>query len=247
MLRIISCKNEGEVYKIIHEQKKIENKKENKSSFGSVQECELESTIAESENISIFGDKSVFLIKIKIGNRNVINEEDEKFLTQNFFAHLENSPHLFFLQGYGASFVKECENILKENKSFKNIKLIKIEEKEKNDFPAGLVEALQKHDRKNSWSLLLKELEAKDAEPIHGSCIFAYKTLLAYLNDIKKNSPTSGVKDYTFQQAKRNAIIGKREREEVSEKYFNLVLAYHKARMGELDLVKQLEKWVLEN
>jgi hypothetical protein len=125
--------------------------------------------------------------------------------------------------------------------------MIKVEEKIVNDFPAELVAALQKHDKKNSWNLLLKELHGKDAEPVHGSCIFAYKSLLVYLNDTKKNSPESGVKDFSWKQAAANARLGKREKEEVVEKYFNLVLAYHKARMGEHDLGKQLETWILKS
>ena len=75
--------------------------------------------------------------------------------------------------------------------------------------------------------------------------LFVY--LLVYLNDPAKNSPLSGVKDFSWQQAKRNAVSGKREKGEVADKYFKLILAYHRARNGELDLSKQLEKWVLEN
>jgi hypothetical protein len=239
MLKILSCKNEGELYRLIH--------KERSKEFGSVSDCSLEDAVAISENISIFGDKNSYLLKVRVGNRNVVNEEDAKYLNQNFFTSLNQSPHLFFLNSVGAEFNKLYEAVIKESKDLKTIKIIKIEEKEKNDFPAELVQALQIHDKKNSWHLLLKELAGKDAEPIHGSCVFAYKSLLVYLNDTKSNSSQSGVKDFSWQQAKRNAISGKREKSEVQEKYFNLVLAYHKARLGELDLGKQLEKWVLEN
>jgi len=239
MLKIISCKSEGDLYKTIH--------KERTSEFEKVEDCALDVAVALSENISIFGDKNSYLLKVRVGNRNVVNEEDAKYINQNFFTSLHQSPHLFFLSSVGAEFNKLCEGVIKENKDLKTIKITKIEEVERNDFPAELVQALQKHDKKNSWSLLLAQLENKDAEPLHGSCVFAYKSLLVYLNNPKTNSPESGVKDFSWQQAKRNAIAGKRERAEVVEKYFNLVLAYHKARSGELDLGKQLEKWVLEN
>ncbi len=243
MLKIISCKNESELYRIIHEEK-------NKENSGILQECEFSDAVTLSENVSIFGDKNSFLLKLRIGNKNVISEEDEKFLNEDFFGKLQISEHLFFLHGYGAEFNKICEKVIKEqkeNKILSKIKFIKFEEKPKNDFPAELVTALQKHDKKNSWNLLLKELSEKDAEPIHGSCVFAYKTLLVYLNNPKENVPESGVKDFSWNQAKRNALVGKREKDEVVEKYFNLILAYHKARNGELDLAKQLENWVLTN
>ncbi len=228
MLKIIATKSEGELYGVI--------RKERPESFGKVLDCPLDEAQVVAENISIFGDKSTYLLRIKIGNRNVVNEEDSQYLNKSFFESLHNSEHLFFLHGYGAEFIKLCEGQ----------KIIKIEEVVVNDFPTELVTALQKHDKKNSWDLLLKELAKKDAEPIHGSCVFAYKTLLVYLNDTKKNSPNSGVKDFPWNSAKRNAMAGKRERQEVIDKYFDLVVSYHEARMGELNLAKKLEKWVLE-
>jgi len=228
MLKIIAAKGEGDLYRVM--------KKERPENFGKVLDCPLDEAQVVGENISIFGDKSSYLLRIRIGNRNVVNEEDAQYLNNKFFESLHNSEHLFFLHGYGAEFIKLCEGQ----------KIIKIEEVMVNDFPAELVTAIQKHDKKNSWDLLVKELAGKDAEPIHGSCIFAYKTLLTYLNDTKKNSTNSGVKDFSWNQAKRNAVAGKRERGEVVDKYFDLVVAYHEARLGQLDLAKKLEMWVLE-
>ena len=68
-------------------------------------------------------------------------------------------------------------------------------------------------------------------------------------NDSLKNNASSGVKDFSWTQAKRNATIkGKlRNKDEVQNSYFELIFAYHLARRGVLDLPKQLEKWVLEN
>ena len=229
MLKIISSKNDSLIYSEIKKIKK-------QSGFEvATQNISLEESFLQAENISIFDGKEVFVINIKA-------EEVEK-LTQKDVDILVKSEHLFIVIGSGVDFEKTFTKY--------GLGVIKLAEKAIFDFPAELVTALQKNDRKNSWNLMLKELSKKDAEPTHGVCIFAYKSLLVYLNDEKKNSPNSGVKEFSWQQAKRNSVnvVGgksvKRERGEVVDKYFNLVLNYHKARMGNGDLAKQLEMWVL--
>lgn len=192
----------------------------------------LEDSVSVAENVSIFGDKNAYMLRLG-------KESELSIVTKSLLDILENSQHFFLLLGSGAEFEKTFAGL--------GFKVDKQEEKKVFDFPAGLVQALQKHDKKNSWNLLLKELATKDAEPIHGSCVFAYKSLLTYLNDTKKNSPASGVKDFSWKQAASNAKAGSREREEVVDKYFKLIVAYHDARSGKGDLETQLEKWVLEN
>ncbi len=137
MLKIIAAKGEGDLYRVM--------KKERPENFGKVLDCPLDEAQVVAENISIFGDKSSYLLRIRIGNRNVVNEEDAQYLNNKFFESLHNSEHLFFLHGYGAEFIKLCEGQ----------KIIKIEEVAVNDFPAELVTAIQKHDKKNSWDLLV--------------------------------------------------------------------------------------------
>lgn len=226
MLKIISSKNESLIYTEISKRKK-------KVGFSVVtQNISMLEAYGRASDISIFGDKEVFLVNIK-------GEDLEMLETDNFdFKNLESSEHLFFLVGSGAEFDKFFVS--------KKLDVVKLEEKKVFDFPAELVNALQKGDKKNGWNLLVKELQTKDAEPVHGTCVFAYKSLLVYLNDTKKNSSASGVKDFSWNVAKRNAVAGKRERGQVVDKYFELVVNYHKAREGEGDLAKQLELWVLK-
>jgi hypothetical protein len=238
MLKIISSKNEIEIYNL-SKKERTAFEKSLATPTGNFLDCNFDEAMINAENISIFGEVYAYLIRTS-------REEELEKLNSNMFSMLDNSPHFFVLVGNGADFNNKCEEVL-EDKSLKNIKLQKIVEKPVFDFPVDLVTALQKHDKKNSWNLLLTELNKKDAEPIHGSCIFAYKSLLVYMNNQKQNNPNSGVKDFSWNSAKRNAVTGKRERTEVIDKYFNLVLNYHKARNGELDLKTQLEKWVLEN
>jgi len=228
MLKIISSKNEGEIYTLARQEKA---KVKINSSFI---DCSSEEATQNAENISIFGDVDAYFIKID-------RDGQLESLDKKFFEILESSSHFFVLVGSGVEF----EKTLKESDQ----KFIKVEPKIVFDFPAELVSALQRHDKKNSWNLLLKELKTKDAEPIHGSCVFAYKSLLVYLNDPKKNSELSGVKEYSWKQAKTQALAGKREKVEVEDKYFNLILAYYSARSGEGngDLATQLENWVLVN
>jgi hypothetical protein len=225
MLRIISSKNDSEIFSIARKERE---KAKIKSNF---LDCSIFESLGLSENVSIFGDKESYMIKLS-------KAEELESISKNLLGALEESEHFFVIVGSGADFDKK---IMGEGG-----KVIKIEEKRVFDFPAELVSALQKHDRKNSWKLLLEELHNKEAEPIHGSCIFAYKTLLVYLNDPKKNSPLSGVKDFSWKQAKSAGTIGKREREEVSDKYFSLIDIYHQARMGKGNLEENLEKWVLD-
>lgn len=225
MLKVISSKNESEIYSLA---KKEKDKAKIISGF---LDCEISDAQSNAENVSIFGSMDAYILRVG-------NGEIEK-LDKKLFESLRNSEHFFVLVGSGAEFEKTVATL--------GEKVLKPIEKIKFDFPAELVSALQKGDKKNSWNLLLKELSTKDAEPIHGSCVFAYKSLLVYLNDPKKNSSDSGVKDFSWKQAKVQAIAGRRELEEVKNKYFGLILAYHKARNGEGDLRTQLEKWVLDN
>lgn len=235
MLKIISSKNESEVYKLARAEKE-------KAKFLSpFLDCNISDATVNAENISIFGNKEAYLININ-GVRGVSEENLEK-LTEKFLTILHTSEHFFVIVGSGVEFEKKIDE---EGKKLK-MKAQKIIEKVVFDFPSDLVAAIQKHDKKNTWSLLLRELDKNDAEKVHGSCIFAFKTLCVYLNDTTKNSTTSGVKDFSWKQAATNAKLGKREREEVVDKYFNLVVAYHNARSGKGDMRTQLEKWALEN
>lgn len=223
MLKIISSKNDNLIFSEIRK-----NKVKEKIS-GNTQDIALDLAESKAEDISIFGDTEAFLINITTG-------EVEKLETFNF-SILEKSIHFFFIVGNGAEFEKTID---KQGQKHNFVKLI---EKAVSDFPVEMVAAIQKNDKKNAWSFMMKALSNKDAEPVHGSCIFAYKSLLVYLNDTKKNSELSGVKDYPWSQAKRNG--GNRQKQEVIDKYFELVLNYHKARAGKGDLAKQLEMWVL--
>lgn len=226
MLLVISSKNDSEIYTLATKEK---NKALDSTGFLDI-EIDISSTL--SENVSIFGDKNAYMIR-------VTREDQLENIDETLLKSLTQSPHFFVVVGSGVDFEKKF--------SANGTKVTKIEERKVFDFPTELVSALQKHDKKNAWNLLYKELQNKDAEPVHGSCSYAYKTLLVYLNDPKKNSELSGIKDFPWNNAKRNAVAGKREKGEVVDKYFNLIFAYHKARMGEGDLAKNLEKWVLEN
>jgi len=226
MLKVISSKNESLVYNEIGKVKK-------KLGFAvGTQNIFLLEAIGRVGDISIFGEKEVFLVNFKAGDMEVLQEDKTNL---KVFAESEN---LYFFVGSGVEFEKYFAGQKQE--------VVKLEEKKVFDFPADLVNAMQRGDKKNGWNLLVKELQTKDAEPVHGSCVFAYKSLLVFLNDIKKNSPGSGVKDFSWNGAKRNAVAGKRERDSVVDKYFELVVNYHKAREGKGDLAKQLELWVLK-
>jgi hypothetical protein len=223
MIKIIASKNEGEAYTLANKEK---NRLKITSSFI---DLDISEASVKAQDISIFGTVDAYFIKIT-------RSEDLFALTKDLLTTLKDSGHFFLILVHGKEFIDAVESA--------GGTVQKIEEKKVFDFPADLVAALQKGDKKNSWNLMLKELNHKDAEPIHGSCVFAYKTLLVYLNDKKHNSRSSGVKDFSWSQAKKNG--GGRDRDEVVAKYFELVMAYHRARSGKGTLAQQLEKWVLE-
>ncbi len=234
MLKIISSKNESEIYSYARKEK-------NKANFtSSFLDCAVEDVEVKAQDVQLFGGEESYIVRVG-------RKEEIEIITRDLLEILENSKHFFVLVGNGADFEKQMKENLDGEKFKKNF--IKIEEKFVQDFPTALVQALQKKDKKNSWNLLLKELHDKDAEPIHGSCIFAYKSLLTVLNNPKENDIDSAVKDFSWNQAKRAGTINGvlRDRQEVVNTYFELVLAYHKARLGEGDLSMQLEKWVLTN
>jgi hypothetical protein len=226
VINFISTKNEGLLYKEIY---KIKNKEK---LTGKLIETSIYEAPALALEVSIFGDKEIYLVSLE-------NDGEVDFLNENVLETLKISPHLFVLYGSGAYFEKNISSL--------GEKVLKLEEKASFDFPSDMVSSLQRHDRKNSWAFLVRELNNKDAEPVHGSCVFAYKALTTYLIDPKKNSSESGVKDFSFKQAGQAAVLGKRKLDEVLDKYFELVLCYHNARNSEGDLKTQLEKWVLEN
>lgn len=238
MLKIISSKSENLIYQEISKVKK-------KFGFAvTTQNVSLLEAMGRVNDISIFGDKEVFWVNFKTEEQDML-ERDIK-LGNIDLKVFEESVNLYFFVGSGAEFEKFFADILARFHLAKNCDVVKLEEKKVFDFPADLVNALQKGDKKNAWNLLVKELKEKDAEPVHGTCVFAYKTLLVYLNDTKQNSKDSGVKDFSWNNAKRNTVVGKRNLQEVQDKYFSLIEIYHKARVGEGDLAKQLEIWVLQ-
>ena len=223
MLKIISCKNDSEAYKLATAEKA-------KAKFESgFLDLEVKDSMSAADNISLLGTRDAYLVEVAAG--------DYEMITESFVQTLTKSDHLFVFIGSGAEF----------ERLWSGQKVIKPVEARSFDFPAALVAAVQAGDKKSSWHLLLKQLRIQDAEPVHGSLTFAYKSLLTVLNDEKNNHPDSGVKDFSWKQAKAAAEKGRRKQKEVVEKYFNLVVAYHKSRNGEGDLSKQLEKWVLEN
>jgi hypothetical protein len=187
-------------------------------------------------DISIFGDISAFFIKLK--KEDVLSEREmlEFVNSQNLFAVLSNN--------------KELLEIL-EKLSNKNLLIQTIEEEKKEFFPSHFVEALQKKDKKNSWKFFRELNEEKVAEEILGVCVFAYKSLLAAAT-FKGNTPSSGVKDFSLSNAKKNL----RERkikptenmvDDVEKTYFNLLKTYAESRSNNMNLALALEKWILES
>jgi hypothetical protein len=188
----------------------------------------FDEAIVAAQNISIFGDKDLFVVEITL-------EAERELLNERVIEILKTSEHTFIIWGD-----KTLEEIFKNlNQKYETLKVLEV-----NGFPAALVTALQKRDKKNSWKLYLDELGKSNVMQISGSIGFAYKTLLSYFNDTKNNSELSGVKDYSWKQARENGKI--RNRDEVVDTYFNFVKMMNSHRLEGKNTESAVEAWILK-
>ncbi len=184
-------------------------------------------------DVSIFGDISAYFIKLK----------KEEVLNERHVLDFVNSENIFVI----FSNSKDLLDTVEQLKATKNIFIQKIEEEKTDFFPSHFVEALQKKDKKNSWKYFRELSTEKAGEEIYGVCIFAYKSLFAAAT-FSGNSSNSGVKDFSFNNAKRNLQYRKNtSTEEVENIYFNLLKLLPQSRQDNVNLNIALEKWILES
>jgi DNA polymerase III delta subunit len=193
-----------------------------------------------ANDISIFGDIFAFFVKLKKDEILDEKELEEIILSPNLFAIFTQNEELRVV----------VENMVGDegrNLPKANFALETVDEEVREFFPSHFVEAMQKKDKKNAWKILLELLKEKPAEEVVGVCIFAYKTLYAAAT-FTSNSANSGIKDFPFNNAKRNLKFRKNSSlEEIENIYFNLLKTFASSRRDGAGLGESLEKWVLEN
>ena len=106
----------------------------------------------------------------------------------------------------------------------------------------NVAEQIMKGDKKNGWAGLRKALDAGiSPEEIHGVLWWQVKSI--YMSKISKNASSAGMKEFTFNKAKR---LGEKYRKEDVEKIMNeLVEMSHEAHLGNKDFELGLERFVL--
>lgn len=117
----------------------------------------------------------------------------------------------------------------------------KVNKTEFNVFSLG--DAFGQRDRKKSWKLVLEvKKRGIPGEEIHGILWWQLKSMI--LSVSSKNSEESGLKPFVYSKSKIFAKnFTEKELQDMADK---LVLIYHEAHRGKLDLYDELEKIVLE-
>lgn len=117
----------------------------------------------------------------------------------------------------------------------------KVNKTEFNVFSLG--DAFGQRDRKKFWKLVLEvKKRGIPGEEIHGILWWQLKSMI--LSVSSKNSEESGLKPFVYSKSKTFAKnFTEKELQDMADK---LVLIYHEAHRGKLDLYDELEKIALE-
>src|SRR3989344_8331379 len=106
----------------------------------------------------------------------------------------------------------------------------------------ALADALARHDRKSLWVLFLRAQNAGlKPEEIIGTLFWQIKSMR--LAARTKNADEAGLKPFVYTKAKRGAE--KFKLGELDALSRSLVMLYHDAHFGKLDIDIALERWVL--
>ena len=225
MLKIYKTKQEYEAVEMFKGE--VKNLTDFKSFKSFIDINASEKIIALAQEFSLFDVKEYYFI-------NCAKEEYLQTLNSDILKACEKSGNVFLFWGKN----KEFKDF------FENLKYSVIEKKEsfKPDFPAALVNAIQKKDKKNAWILFLKEIETKNIEEVHGVLVYAAKmSLLA--RSMETFDEASGIKQ--FQWSSTNKNTEGRDIEDIQKVYFDLIEAHAQSRSGSESLETLLEKWIL--
>ena len=107
----------------------------------------------------------------------------------------------------------------------------------------SLAEALSRKDKKTLWLLFHEAILAGiAAEELVGILWWQLKTLR--LASLAKSSEEAGLKDFSYQKAKRSLVkFGEGELEKLSASLLTLI---HDSRLGFYDTDQALERWILK-
>ncbi len=228
MIKIYKSKQEYEAIEAFRYAIKNKKEYENFKSFTDVNASEK--IISLAEEFSLFAEVNYFFV-------NCAKEEYLQTLNSGILKACEKSNDVFLFWGKTKGFQDFFEG--------EGFKIIEIKNEFKTDFPAGLVNAVQKKDKKNAWILFLKEKEILgegEMNKLHGSLIYACKTALISRN-MKSFDEASGLKQYGWSSTNKN--IEGRTLEDLQKTYFDLIETHAQSRSGGANLGTLIEKWIL--
>ncbi|MBP9765670.1 MAG: hypothetical protein KBD12_00355 [Candidatus Pacebacteria bacterium] len=189
------------------------------------------------ESVSLFGEK----ILIQLDDL-LFKEESREFLYKNIKSILE-SDNVFILNEAFAlpPSVLKIEKILEKENLLKNIFNCKEDILKKDIEPFYFCDLIEKRDKKGAWKEfqnIYLEWEDAEAQALHGAVWWKWKMIWsAYLDGDKNNY-------YRFYKLKEKDI--KYTKEEIEKFGFELSLMAMKANSGEINLMRSIEKFILE-
>ncbi len=199
------------------------------------------------ENISLlpnyFGSGSLFGEKLLIQIEDVLTREDgREFLYENI-QDIIKSENVFILdEAFApAPSVLKVEKILEKEKFFKNIFNCKEEKVERDIDLFHLCDLIEKRDKKGAWREFQKiylEWGDEEAQALHGAIWWKWKMLWSAEIDGNKNNY------FRFYRLKEREI--KYTKEELEKFGYELSIMAMKANNGEINLMRSIEKFILE-
>lgn len=172
-----------------------------------------------SESHSLFGNKSATVIDLPAGKAGETEEISEQL--EEILSTLENSENIFI--------IRREEEAAEERKSDFNI--------------FAFTDTFGERKKKNAWIMYQKALASgASAEEIFYKIVWQVKTML--LAQETRSAAEADMKSFPYSKAKsflKNWKAG--ELEKLSE---SLILGYHQARRGEVEIDTLIEKTLLK-
>jgi hypothetical protein len=190
-----------------------------------------------------FKSNSLFGEKLLIQIEDILSREDTReFLYENI-KNMIDSENIFILNESlaPAPSILKIENILKKEKFSKNIFNCKEEKVKKDIEPFYLCDLIEKRDKRGAWREFQKiylEWEDEEAQALHGAIWWKWKMIWsAYLDSNKSNHFR------VYKLREKEIKYTKQELEKFGSKLSTMAM---KANNGEVNLMRSLEKFILE-
>jgi len=199
------------------------------------------------ENISLlpnyFGSGSLFGEKLLIQVEDLLSREDTReFLYENIKNIIESENVFIIDESFApAPSVLKVEKILDKEKLSKNIFNCKEENIVKDIEPFYLCDLIEKRDKRGAWREFQKiylEWGDDEAQALHGSIWWKWKMIWSAYIDGNKNNY------FRVYRLKEREI--KYTKEELEKFGSELSLMAMKANNGEINLMRSIEKFILE-